>query len=60
MKRQRDGRQENAIQSEKLMQEIAVINRSFQKKKRERTEKKIKVKIYQRNKTRKFPPNINI
>lgn len=34
MKRQKDGRQENAIQSEKLMQEIAVINRSFQKKKK--------------------------
>ena len=57
-----EGKKENAIQSEKLMQKVAVINRSFQKKKkkRERTEKKIKVKIYQRNKTRKFPPNINI
>ena len=58
-----EGKKENAIQSEKLMQKVAVINRSFQKKKkkkRERTEKKIKVKIYQRNKTRKLPPNINI
>ena len=31
-----EGKKENAIQSEKLMQKVAVINRSFQKKKKER------------------------
>lgn len=29
-----EGKKENAIQSEKLMQKVAVINRSFQKKKK--------------------------
>ena len=31
-----EGKKENAIQSEKLMQEVAVINMSFKKKKKER------------------------
>ena len=31
-----EGKKENAIQSEKLMQKVAVINRSLQKKKKKR------------------------
>ena len=34
-----EGKKENAIQSEKLMQEVAVINRSFQKKKKRERER---------------------
>ena len=33
-----EGKKENAIQSEKLMQKVAVINRSFQKKKKKQRE----------------------
>ena len=37
-----EGKKENAIQSEKLMQKVAVINRSFQKKKKREREQRRK------------------